>query len=130
MYLLQSKMTFNKNMFVHPRWIMTNDYKWSSGSIYQPCVDNGSKHVEMIRIPIDMNGVQPYVPFIMSVLHIQYLFLDIYNGQIGCGFIKTYYIKPIIPHLSTFWNVHTNEMRRFGGAPIIRCITTKILTKD
>jgi hypothetical protein len=50
-------------MFMHPRWTMTNDYKWLKGSIYQPCVDNGSKNVEMIRIPIEVNEVQPYVPF-------------------------------------------------------------------
>ncbi len=35
----------------------------TNGSIYRPCVDNGSKNVEMICIPIEVNGVQPYVPF-------------------------------------------------------------------
>ncbi len=42
MYFLQAWNTFDNNMFIHPRWIMMNDYKWPNGSIQQLGIDNGS----------------------------------------------------------------------------------------
>jgi hypothetical protein len=42
MYFLQARETFDKKMFIHPRWTMMNDYKWPNGSIHQIDIHNGS----------------------------------------------------------------------------------------
>jgi hypothetical protein len=42
MYFLQAWKSLDKNMFIHPRWTMMNDYKWPNRSIHQLSIDNGS----------------------------------------------------------------------------------------